>query len=61
MKLSDRLKSHAQDPKKDFWSHAICFTTNGDLLDGAEINYLENKSIERIRNAARISDENGNR
>lgn len=56
--VRDRLDSH--HAKKDFWQQAIVFTTKGDPLNKAEVQYLEARLVELATDVKRCKLENGN-
>lgn len=53
-----RLDSHHAN--KDFWSVAIVFTTKGDPLNKAEVQYLEARLVELANEKKRCRLDNGN-
>jgi len=56
----DRIKSHAKDPSKDFWTRA-CLVTSKDMnLTKAHVRYLESRFIELTKSADRANVANGN-
>ena len=56
----DRIKSHAKDPQKDFWTRA-CLVTSKDLnLTKAHVRYLESRFIKLTQAADRANVANGN-
>jgi len=56
----DRIKSHAKDPSKDFWTRA-CLVTSKDMnLTKAHVRYLESRFVELTRSADRANVANGN-
>lgn len=57
-RVRDRLDGH--HAKKDFWQQAIVFTTKGDPLNKAEVQYLEARLVEKARAAKRCKLDNGN-
>ncbi len=52
-----RLNSH--DKEKDFWSHAVVFTSTDKFLTKTEIKFLESSLIADAKAAARAVLENG--
>lgn len=56
--VRDRLDNH--HAKKDFWQQAIIFTTRGDPLNKAEVQYLEARLVELATTAKRCRLDNGN-
>ena len=56
----DRIKSHAKDPSKDFWTRA-CLVTSKDMnLTKAHVRYLESRFVELTKSAGRANVANGN-
>lgn len=56
----DRIKSHAKDPLKDFWTRA-CLVTSKDMnLTKAHVRYLESRFVELTKDADRANVANGN-
>ena len=56
----DRLKSHAKDTQKDFWTRA-CLVTSKDMnLTKAHVRYLESRFVELTKIADRANVANGN-
>lgn len=56
----DRIKSHAKDASKDFWTRA-CLVTSKDMnLTKAHVRYLENRLIDLTKQADRANIANGN-
>jgi hypothetical protein len=53
-----RLNSHYGN--KDFWSQAIVFTTKGDPLNKAQVQYLEARLVELATEFRRCKLDNGN-
>ncbi len=53
-----RLDSHHAN--KDFWQQAIVFTTRGDPLNKAEVQYLEARLVEIAKACGRCKLDNGN-
>ena len=56
--VRERLDNH--HAKKDFWQQAIVFTTKGDPLNKAEVQYLESRLVELATEAKRCLLDNGN-
>ena len=56
--VRNRLDSHYA--KKDFWQEAIIFTTKGDPLNKAEVQYLEARLVERAQKLKRCQLDNAN-
>ena len=58
--IADRIKSHAKDESKDFWTR-VCFVTSKDTnLTKAHARYLEGRLVELTRVADRANIANGN-
>ncbi len=57
--LRTRLDSHHAN--KDFWQLAVAFTTKGDPLNKAEVQYLEARLVELATEAKRCRLDNANR
>lgn len=56
----DRIKSHAKDASKDFWTRA-CLVTSKDMnLTKAHVRYLENRFVDLTKQADRANVANGN-
>lgn len=53
-----RIQQHNQN--KDFWNTVICFVSKDDNLTKAHVKYLEAVVIKEMREAKRVSIENGN-
>jgi hypothetical protein len=56
----DRLKSHAKDTTKDFWTHACIVTSKDANLTKAHVRYLENRLVEMLKDTGRATIANGN-
>ena len=41
--ILNRLQEHKRNPKKDYWTEAIVFTTSNNSFGPTEISYLENR------------------
>jgi len=54
-----RIKSHAEDEKKDFWTHACMVTSKDRNLTKAHVRYLEGRLIELAKEADRATLANG--
>ena len=56
-----RIKSHATDDTKDFWTHACIFTSKDKNLTKAHVRYLEGRLIELAESAerAKVSNHKG--
>ena len=58
--VADRIKTHAKDESKEFWTRA-CFVTSKDPnLTKAHVRYLENRVIELTKLRGRANLANGN-
>jgi hypothetical protein len=58
--IADRIKSHAKDDTKDFWTR-VCFVTSKDTnLTKAHARYLESRLVDLARRADRANIANGN-
>lgn len=53
-----RLRAHGV--QKDFWTHALVFTSKDDYLTKTQIQFLESRLIAEIRSAGRAVLDNGN-
>src|SRR5208283_4439283 len=58
--VADRLRMHAKDAKKDFWSNVCIVTSKDQNLTKAHVRYLESRIVEIIRDADRANLANGN-
>jgi len=56
--VRDRLNSH--HASKEFWQEAVIFTTKGDPLNKAEVQYLEARLVELAAKNKRCRLDNGN-
>ena len=56
----DRLKMHAKDPTKDFWTHACLVTSKDANLTKAHVRYLESRLLDLAKVADRATIANGN-
>lgn len=56
----DRIKSHAKDPQKEFWTRACLVTSKDTNLTKAHVRYLEGRFIELVKLADRANIANGN-
>ena len=56
--LLPRLDSHAKN--KDFWTHALVFTSKDQNLNKAHVKYLEARLVELADNIKRCELDNGN-
>jgi hypothetical protein len=58
--VADRVKMHAKDEAKDFWTRA-CFVTSKDPnITKAHVRYLESRLVELIKFSGRANIANGN-
>lgn len=57
--LSDRIKNHARDESKEFWTKACLVTSKDPNLTKAHARYLESRLIELARRADRANLANG--
>lgn len=53
-----RINQHKKNLKKDFWNMAICFMATDKNLTKADVKYLENRIVEKIKEANRVILEN---
>ena len=56
--IRPRLEQHAKN--KDFWTHAVGFTSKDTNLNKAHVQRLESRLVELAKNAKRCVLENGN-
>ena len=56
----DRLKSHAKDETKEFWTHATIVTSKDTNLTKSHARYLESRIIGLAKTADRANVSNGN-
>lgn len=56
--IGPRLNQH--ELKKDWWTHAVCFTSKDQNLNKAHIQYLESRLVELAAAAKRCDLDNGN-
>ena len=56
--IRPRLEQHAKN--KDFWTHAVAFTSKDTNLNKAHVQRLESRLVELAKNAKRCVLENGN-
>ena len=52
-KLRSRLNSHGNDKKKDFWEMTVAFTSKGQNLNKAHLQYLEAELLRRAAQGRR--------
>jgi hypothetical protein len=55
-----RLQEHRRNPKKDYWTEAVVFTTSNNSLGPTEISYLENQFCNLALSIGRYDVKNGN-
>lgn len=58
--VSERLKSHAKDPVKDFWTRAFLVSSKDTNLTKSHVRYLENRLVMLAKSAGRAVVANGN-
>jgi len=58
--VADRIKAHAKDPAKEFWSRACIVTSKDQNLTKSHVRFLESRLVEVIKMADRASLANGN-
>lgn len=58
--LLGRLKEHARDPDKDYWTEAVIFTSENNSLGATELSYLENYFCKLALDTNRFEVKNGN-
>lgn len=58
--VADRLKSHAVDESKEFWTRACFITSKDQNLTKAHVRYLENRLVAIAKAADRANLANGN-
>lgn len=58
--ILNRLQEHRRNPKKDYWTEAIAFTTSNNSLGPTEISYLENRFYNLAVAANRYEVKNDN-
>ncbi|NBJ70639.1 MULTISPECIES: GIY-YIG nuclease family protein [Clostridia] len=51
--ILSRLFEHKRDPKKDYWTEAVVFTTSNNSFGPTEISYLENRFCRLARQVDR--------
>jgi hypothetical protein len=56
----DRIKSHAKDAQKDFWTRACIVTSKDTNLTKAHARYLEGRFVEIVKAVDRANVANGN-
>lgn len=55
----DRIKAHAKDSSKEFWTHAFIITSKDANLTKAHARYLESRIVEIAKAAGRAAVANG--
>ena len=58
--ILNRLQEHKRNPKKDYWTEAIVFTTSNNSFGPTEISYLENRFCNLAIQANRYEVKNEN-
>ncbi|WOJ89541.1 GIY-YIG nuclease family protein [Methylocapsa polymorpha] len=58
--VSDRIKLHAKDSSKDFWSKVCIVTSKDQNLTKAHVRFLESRLVEITKSADRANLANGN-
>lgn len=58
--VADRLKSHAKDSSKDFWTRACVVSSKDTNLTKAHVRFLESRLVELAKQAGRSNIANGN-
>lgn len=58
--VSKRIKMHAKDEDKEFWTRAVIITSKDMNLTKAHVRYLEGEVVRTARAAGRASIANGN-
>ena len=58
--VADRLKSHATDDSKDFWTRTCIVTSKDTNLTKSHVRYLESRLVELTKSAERSNLANGN-
>jgi len=58
--VGERLKTHARDANKEFWTKACIFTSKDANLTKAHVRYLEHRFVDLARQADRSTIMNGN-
>lgn len=58
--VSKRIKMHAKDEDKEFWTRAVIITSKDMNLTKAHVRYLEGEVVRAARSAGRASIANGN-
>ena len=58
--ILSRIQEHKRNPKKEYWTEAVIFTTSNDSFGATEISYLENSFCNMARDAERYVVKNSN-
>ena len=58
--ILSRIQEHKRNPKKEYWTEAVIFTTSNDSFGATEISYLENSFCNMARDAERYMVKNSN-
>ena len=58
--ILNRLQEHKRNPKKDYWTEVVIFTTSNNSFGPTEISYLENRFASLATQAHRYRVTNGN-
>ena len=58
--ILNRLLEHKRNPKEDYWTEAVVFTTSNNSFGPTEISYLENRFCNLAVDAKRYEVKNGN-
>ncbi len=58
--ILNRLLEHKANPKKDYWTKAVVFTTSNNSFGATEISYLENRFCSMANKAKRYVVKNEN-
>lgn len=58
--VGERLKSHAKDGAKDFWTSVTVVTSKDTNLTKAHVRYLESRLVEQTKAVGRANIANGN-
>ncbi len=58
--VADRIKSHAADESKEFWTRVCLITSKDANLTKAHVRFLESRLVEVAKNTGRANLANGN-
>lgn len=58
--VTDRLKQHYGDERKNFWENTLCFNSQDERLNKAHVQYLEARLFELAKTAKRSEMQNAN-